>query len=156
MPFTRRAWFMKVAALPVLAAILTSLFSRNSAARTHASSPREESRANEFMRHAVAMRDKAVADGDQPFGGVVASPDGVVGEGPSRVIVHQDPTAHAEMEAIRDAARRLGRRSLSGMVLYSTSPPCPMCESAAYWAGIDELIYRESLDTGGPPRLGGC
>ena len=59
----------------------------------------------------------------------------IVGEAPSRVVTASDPTAHAEMEAIRDAARRLRSRDLSGCVLVSTSRPCRMCEAAAGWAG---------------------
>lgn len=156
MPVTRRALIKNIAAFPALPAILTALLSGAYAARSPAASLGNQSRAEEYMQRAIAMRDRAVATGDQAYGAVVAGLDGVVGEAPSRVIVHQDPTAHAEMEAIRDAARQLGHRSLSGLVLYSTSPPCPMCESAAYWAGIKQLIYRESLDSGGAPRLGGC
>jgi tRNA(Arg) A34 adenosine deaminase TadA len=63
----------------------------------------------------------------------------IVGEAPSRVLTNQDPTAHAEMEAIRDAARKLGTRDLSGCELYGSSPACRMCEAAAYWANIARL-----------------
>jgi tRNA(Arg) A34 adenosine deaminase TadA len=60
------------------------------------------------------------------------------------------------MEAIRDAARRLGRRDLSGCTIYSSSRPCPMCEAAAYWAGIERMIYGTALLDAGAPQLGRC
>ena len=77
----------------------------------------------------------------------------IVGESPSHVVVHRDPTAHAEMEAIRDAARRLDSRDLSNCVLYSSSPACPMCEAAAYWAGIERMVYGRGARDGGRPSL---
>ena len=69
------------------------------------------------MQRARTMRDAAVRAGDQSFGAVVLRGDQIVGEAPSRVVTAGDPTAHAEMEAIRDAARRLGTRDLSGCIL---------------------------------------
>ena len=96
------------------------------------------------------MRANAVAAGDQGYGAVVVRDGEVVGLGASRVISTQDPTAHAEMEAIRDAARRVGSRDLSGCVLYSTSPPCQMCESAAYWARIESMLQRTNGDPVSP------
>jgi tRNA(Arg) A34 adenosine deaminase TadA len=106
----------------------------------------------EAMRRAEALRDEAVRAGDQPFGAVVLRGDVVVGAAPSRVVTATDPTAHAEMEAIRDAARRLGSRNLAGCVLVSTSRPCPMCEAAAGWAGIARMVYGQALTDGGAPR----
>jgi tRNA(Arg) A34 adenosine deaminase TadA len=72
---------------------------------------------------------------------------------PSRVVSRSDPTAHAEMEAIRDAARRLGTRHLGNCVIYASSRPCPMCEAAAYWAGISRLYHGADITDAGPPRL---
>ena len=108
-----------------------------------------------FAAAAEAQRRRAVAAGDQSFGAVMVQGDRIVGLGPSRVVVAGDPTAHAEMEAVRDAARRLGTTDLSGCELYSTSPPCPMCESAAYWARV--ALVRSGPDDGGgrAPRFGG-
>lgn len=106
----------------------------------------------EAMRRAQALRDQAVRAGDQPFGAVVLRGDAVVGEAPSRVVTATDPTAHAEMEALRDAARRLKTRDLSGCVLVSTSRPCRMCEAAAGWAGISRMVHGEALTDAGPPR----
>ena len=104
------------------------------------------------MRQAEALRDEAVRSGDQPYGAVVLRGDRVVGAAPSRVVTATDPTAHAEMEAIRDAARRLGTRDLSGCVLVSTSRACRMCEAAAGWAGISRMVYGAALDDAGAPR----
>jgi tRNA(Arg) A34 adenosine deaminase TadA len=107
-----------------------------------------------FMRRAFEMRRIAVERGDQPYGAVIAKDGKVVGDGVSAVITSTDPTAHAEIQAIRDAAKRLGTRDLSGCEMYGTSRACPMCEAAAYWAGVSRLFYGESITDGGAPRLG--
>jgi tRNA(Arg) A34 adenosine deaminase TadA len=104
------------------------------------------------MRRAEALRDEAARAGDQPYGAVLLCNGRIVGEAPSRVVASTDPTAHAEMEAIRDAARRLGTRDLSGCVLVSTSRPCRMCEAAAGWAGIARMVHGAALTDAGPPR----
>jgi tRNA(Arg) A34 adenosine deaminase TadA len=104
------------------------------------------------MRRAEALRDDALRAGDQPFGAVVLRGALIVGAAPSRVVTATDPTAHAEMESIRDAARRLRTRDLSGCVLVSTSRPCRMCEAAAGWAGISRMVYGEALTDAGAPR----
>ncbi len=107
-----------------------------------------------FIVRAFEMRDMASASGDQAYGAIVVSSAGViVGEAPSRVVVNGDPTAHAEMEAIRDAAQRLGSRDLSDHVLYSSSRPCPMCEAAAYWAGISSMVHGHAAASAGRPEL---
>ncbi len=108
-----------------------------------------------LVARAFAMRDKAVAEGDQPYGAIVVRGADILAEMPSRVVVNGDPTAHAEMEAIRAAAKASGSRDLSGAVLVSSSRPCPMCEAAAYWAGISRLIHGRTGEDGGPPRLCG-
>jgi tRNA(Arg) A34 adenosine deaminase TadA len=104
------------------------------------------------MRRAEALRDEAVRTGDQPYGAVVLRGELIVGASPSRVVTNTDPTAHAEMEAIRDATRRLRTRDLSGCVLVSTSRACRMCEAAAGWAGISRMVYGEALSDAGAPR----
>ena len=106
-----------------------------------------------FIKRAFDMRRRAADSGDQAYGAVVVRDGRIVGQAPSHVVVRHDPTAHAEMEAIRDAARRLGSRDLGGCTLYSSSRPCPMCEAAAYWAGVDKMVYGESARDGGNPRL---
>jgi tRNA(Arg) A34 adenosine deaminase TadA len=103
------------------------------------------------MRRARAMRDEAQRSGDQAYGAVVLRGEQIVGEAPSRVVTLADPTAHAEMEAIRDAAKRLRSRDLSGCMLVSTSRPCRMCEAAAGWARIDRMVHGDALTDAGPP-----
>jgi len=80
----------------------------------------------------------------------------IVGEGPSRVVTNQDPTAHAEVVAIRDAAKRLGARDLGECILYGTSQPCRMCETAAYWARISRFVYGADMVDGGAPTYTSC
>ena len=106
-----------------------------------------------FIERAFEMRRRAIDSGDQGYGAVVVRDGVIVGQSPSHVIVHHDPTAHAEMEALRDAAARLGNRDLSGCTLYSSSPACPMCEAAAYWGNIDRMVYGEAISDGGRPSL---
>ncbi len=106
-----------------------------------------------FMARALEMRDEAARRGDQAFGAVVVKDGRIVGEGVSAVITRPDPTAHGEIEAIRDAARRLNSRDLSGAELYSSFRPCPMCEAAAAWAGITRVWYGSELTDGGAPRM---
>src|SRR5262245_7207539 len=79
-----------------------------------------------FMERAFALRRPAIDRGDQPFGAVVVRDGRIVGEGVSAVITTPDPTAHAEIQAIRDAAQRLNTRDLSDGEMYGTAPPCPM------------------------------
>ena len=104
-----------------------------------------------FIARAFEMQRAASGAGDQPYGAIVVRAGQIVGQAPSRVVTAGDPTAHAEMEAIRDAARRLGSRNLAGCILYSSSRACPMCEAGAYWAGIDGMKYgRDARDAGRP------
>ena len=116
----------------------------------------EQARAGheQFITQALRMKKQALSAGDQPYGAIVVKDNRVVGFGPSRVINNQDPTAHAEMEAIRDAARKLGTRDLSGCILYSTSRPCRMCETAAYWANISTMYFGDIPSRGGKPDYG--
>jgi len=109
-----------------------------------------------FMRRAFAARDEAVRAGDQSYGAVMVKAGRIVGWGPSRVIVDRDPTAHAEMQAVRDAARRLGTRDLSGCVIYATSRPCAMCETALYWAHAERIVHGAALTDVGAPRYPSC
>lgn len=108
-----------------------------------------------FIGRAFDMRQRALASGDQGYGAVVVGDGLILGQSASHVVLHRDPTAHAEMEAIRDAARRLDSRDLSRCTLYSSSPARPMCEAAAYWAGIGRLVYGRTARDGGSPRLCG-
>lgn len=106
-----------------------------------------------FIERAFEMRQKAIELGDQGYGAVVVRDSEIVGQAASHVVVNHDPTAHAELEAIRDAANRLGRRDLAGCTLYSSSPPCPMCEAAAYWANIERMVSGKRATDSGRPSL---
>ncbi len=98
--------------------------------------------AERFMRRAIAISRAKMLDGaGGPFGAVVVRDGAVVGEGWNQVTSTNDPTAHAEIVAIRDAARRLGTFSLAGCELYSSCEPCPMCLGAILWARLDRLYY---------------
>jgi tRNA(Arg) A34 adenosine deaminase TadA len=107
----------------------------------------------EFMERAFELRRRAIERGDQPYGAVVVRDGRVVGEGISAVVTDRDPTAHAEMQAIRDAARRLGTNDLTACEMYGTSRACPMCEAAAYWARIARMFYGAPVSAAGAPRL---
>ena len=109
--------------------------------------------ADAFMRRAFELRRLAIERGDQPYGAVLVRDGRIVGEGVSAVVTTPDPTAHAELEAIRDAAGRLGTRDLSGSEMYGTSRACPMCQAGAYWAGVSRLWYGEGIVDGGVPTL---
>ena len=126
--------------------------------RGHAAAAAEDSASADdeaFIARAFALMRAALDSGDQGYGAVVVRDGHIIGEAASRVVLDGDPTAHAEMEAIRDAARRSGSRDLGGCTLYSSSPPCPMCEAAAYWARIDRLVHGSPARDGGRPRLCG-
>jgi tRNA(Arg) A34 adenosine deaminase TadA len=109
--------------------------------------------ADAFMSRAFELRRLAIERGDQPYGAVLVRGGRIVGEGVSAVVTTPDPTAHAEMQAIRDAARRLGTRDLSGCEMYGTARACPMCQAGAYWARVSRLWYGETIADGGAPRL---
>lgn len=94
------------------------------------------------MRRAIELSRQGMLRGDGgPFGAVVVCEGRVVGEGWNRVILSKDPTAHAEVNAVRDACQRLGRHHLTGCELYTSAEPCPMCLAAIYWARIDRYFY---------------
>lgn len=96
----------------------------------------------EFMRAAIRLsRDKMRRNCGGPFGAVVVKAGRIVGRGWNRVTSANDPTAHAEVVAIRDACRRLKTFSLAGCELYASCEPCPMCLAAAYWARLRRVYY---------------
>ncbi|MBQ8278113.1 MAG: nucleoside deaminase [Bacteroidaceae bacterium] len=98
----------------------------------------------ELMRMAIALAQDNVARGGGPFGAVVARDGEVVATGVNRVTADCDPTAHAEVRAIRAAAARLGTFDLRGCELFSSCEPCPMCLGAVYWARLDRLFYAST------------
>ncbi|HZO44544.1 MAG TPA: deaminase [Xanthobacteraceae bacterium] len=118
------------------------------ATRAKAAAPADH---RDFIEAAFRMKAEAVRLGDQPFGAVVVKDGRIIGYGPSRVVLRQDPAAHAEREAIREAQARLGT-DLSGCLLYSTSRPCAACERAAAHAQIARMIHGADATDAGPPR----
>jgi guanine deaminase len=99
------------------------------------------------MRRAIELsRIHMHDDAGGPFGAVVVKDGAIIGEGWNQVTSASDPTAHAEMVAIRAAARHLGHFSLAGCELYSSCEPCPMCLGAILWARLDRLYYANSRD----------
>ena len=108
-----------------------------------------------WARLAEAMKQQALSWGDQPYGAVLVLNGALAGEGPSRVVKNSNPDAHAEREAIADAQRRLGRQTLAGAVLYSTSRPCRLCEAAAARAGVARMVFGPALTDAGAPRADG-
>jgi tRNA(Arg) A34 adenosine deaminase TadA len=93
------------------------------------------------MREAVSLGRKGMMQNGGPFGAVVVCEGRMVGRGHNQVTTLLDPTAHAEMLAIRDACRSLGRFELRGCQLYTSCAPCPMCLAAIYWARLDRVFY---------------
>jgi len=102
---------------------------------------------DKFMKAAIgeALRGMRKNTGG-PFGAVVAKDGKIIARGHNRVLATNDPTAHAEIVAIRKAAKRLGRFDLSDCVVYTTSEPCPMCFAAIRWAKIKTVYYGCSVD----------
>lgn len=97
---------------------------------------------DDFLLRAIELAERASADGSHgPFGAVVVRDGSVVGEGVNEVVEGMDPTAHAEVVAIRDAARRLGTHALDDCTIYCSCEPCPMCLGAVYWARIPRVVF---------------
>jgi tRNA(Arg) A34 adenosine deaminase TadA len=152
-PVSRR-WLCKAA---IIASAVTAT-DRGASANTSATSQTDiiqpgSATKKAFIERAFEMRRMAVEKGDQAYGAVIVRDGIIVGQSWSRVVLDQDPTGHAEMAAIRDAARRLNDRDLTGAIMYSSSRPCPMCEAAAYWADISSMIYGHDADMAGAPKL---
>ncbi len=95
----------------------------------------------ELMREAIRLSEENVANGGGPFGAVIARDGEIVATGVNRVTADHDPTAHAEVRAIRAACKKLNTFDLSGCEIYSSCEPCPMCLGAIYWAHLDRLYY---------------
>jgi guanine deaminase len=103
-----------------------------------------------FMRRAIALsREKMEAGAGGPFGAVIVKDGAILAEGWNCVTSANDPTAHAEIVAIREAAASLGHFSLAGCEIYTSCEPCPMCLSAIYWSRIDRIYYaNDRVDAG--------
>lgn len=99
----------------------------------------------DFMRYAVELSRRKMRERQGgPFAAIVVRDGEIVGEGWNRVTCCNDPTAHAEVTAIRDACERLDTFTLEGCVIYTSCEPCPMCLSAIYWARIDRMYFANT------------
>lgn len=98
------------------------------------------------LRDAIRTAEESVGEGGGPFGAVIVKDGEVIARAANRVTLDHDPTAHAEVRAIREACTRLGTHDLAGCVLYASCEPCPMCLGAAYWARLDRLVYAASRE----------
>jgi len=97
------------------------------------------------MRRAIELSAASnKAEGDGPFGAVIVKDGKITGEGRNRVGSTLDPSAHGEIDAIRDACRNLGTSDLSGCELYTSCEPCAMCAAAIWWAGIERVYFAAS------------
>jgi tRNA(Arg) A34 adenosine deaminase TadA len=100
----------------------------------------------DFLREAIRVASDNVASGGGPFGAIVVRDAEVVARAANRVTANNDPTAHAEVEAIREACRVLGTFQLEGCEIYSSSEPCPMCLGAIYWARPKAVYFANGRD----------
>ena len=94
-----------------------------------------------YMRMAIEVSERNIAEGGGPFGAVIVKDGEVIAASGNRVVPNNDPTAHAEVTAIREACAKLGTFQLIGATLYASCEPCPMCLSSIYWAGISRVFY---------------
>ena len=99
-----------------------------------------------FMEMAIRLSEENVDTGGGPFGAVIVKDGEVIATGTNRVVPNSDPTAHAEVTAIRNACKKLGKFKLDGCTIYSSCEPCPMCLSALYWAGVERICYGNTKD----------
>ena len=93
------------------------------------------------MRRAIQLAVDNVRNGGGPFGAVIVRDGDIIAEGVNRVTANNDPTAHAEVSAIRAACSLLGTFDLAGCDIYTSCEPCPMCLGAIYWAHLDHIYY---------------
>ena len=101
---------------------------------------------NKFMLRAIELSIKSANGIGGPFGCVVVKDNMIVAEGSNKVTFSNDPTAHAEIVAIRDACKKLNTFNLSGCDIYASCEPCPMCLSAIYWSHIANIYYANTRD----------
>jgi tRNA(Arg) A34 adenosine deaminase TadA len=94
-----------------------------------------------FLLRAIELASRNISEGGGPFGAVIVKDNKIISEEGNRVVLNSDPTAHAEILAIRKAASFLKSHELNGCTLYSSCEPCPMCLGAIYWSGIKNVIY---------------
>jgi tRNA(Arg) A34 adenosine deaminase TadA len=97
-----------------------------------------------YMARAIELSEENITKGGGPFGAVIVKNNEIIAEGYNQVTTSLDPTAHAEVTAIRNAAKKLNNFDLSGCIIYSSCEPCPMCLAAIYWAKIDTIYFGNS------------
>ena len=100
----------------------------------------------DFMKKAIDLSIQNIKNSGGPFGCVIVKDNNIIAEGVNRVTFNNDPTAHAEIVAIRNASSKLKTFNLEGCELYSSCEPCPMCLSAIYWSHIDKVYYGNSRE----------
>ncbi len=100
----------------------------------------------DFMREAIRLSIDNIKQGGGPFGAVIVKDGEIIARGANHVVLANDPTAHAEVTAIREACARLHTYDLSGCEIYSSCEPCPMCLSAIYWAHLSHLYFACTKD----------
>lgn len=105
-----------------------------------------ESASQEFMLEALALAEQSVANGGGPFGAVIVKDGKIIGRGTNTVTQSNDPTAHAEVNAIRESANTLQNFDLTGCDLYTSCEPCPMCLGAIYWARMRKVFYGNTRE----------
>ena len=102
---------------------------------------------NKFMKEAKLLADSNIIDNEGgPFGAVVVKDNQIIGRGDNHVLKNNDPTAHAEIMAIRDACKNINSYDLSGCEIYTTCYPCPMCLSAIIWSNIKTIYYGNTKE----------
>jgi guanine deaminase len=99
-----------------------------------------------LLQRAIRLAIDGIEDGGGPFGALITKEGEIISEANNRVVLSHDPTAHAEVMAIRKAASALKSHDLSGCVIYSSCEPCPMCLGAIYWSGIKKVIYASGRE----------
>lgn len=99
-----------------------------------------------FMEIAIRLSEENIDNGGGPFGAVIVRNGEIIATGANRVVPNNDPTAHAEVMAIRNACSKLGTFHLTDCTVYSSCEPCPMCLSALYWAGVKRICYGNTKD----------
>jgi tRNA(Arg) A34 adenosine deaminase TadA len=109
--------------------------------------------ANRFLCEAIELAHANIARGGRPFGAVVVKNGEVIASGVNEIHSTNDPTAHAELTAIRTASRKLGSPNLEGCAVYASGHPCPMCMAAMRMAGVGEVAYAYSNEDGAPYGL---
>ena len=96
------------------------------------------------MKRAIELSKKNIEHGGGPFGAVIVKDGKIIGEGFNKVTANNDPTAHAEVEAIREACKNISNFDLNGAEIYTSCEPCPMCLSAIYWARLSKIYYANT------------